>query len=340
MTAKPGNSPEASAAPLHILVVSNHWGVTDNRLRAGVFVDLQIEALRAMGHRVSTFDIGQRHSPTHLLRRLRALRAAVKELRPDVVHARYGTQVAMLSVLSGAPSIITFAGSDLLPGASVSLLRTWAGIALSNLAALKADALICVSEELRRALWWRRGSAHVIPDGVDLDLFAPGSQTEARAKLGWDHDRPTVLLNALRDPANKGLPLARAAMDVLGLQMPEAELVLTPGVDQSEMPNYYNAADLLLCASRQEGSPNVVKEALACNLPVVSVPVGDVPERLEGVEPAAIVPRDPEALADAMASILRARGRSNGRSRVLSLSLTTVAQRVVDVYRGCLDHEP
>jgi teichuronic acid biosynthesis glycosyltransferase TuaC len=94
---------------------------------------------------------------------------------------------------------------------------------------------------------------------------------------------------------------------------------------------------VLLCASMYEGSPNVVKEALACNLPVVSAPVGDVAERLAGVSPSEVVPRDPHIMGEALAKILMARSRSNGREHVAHLSLDQVAQRVLAVYRSVLN---
>jgi teichuronic acid biosynthesis glycosyltransferase TuaC len=103
------------------------------------------------------------------------------------------------------------------------------------------------------------------------------------------------------------------------------------------MPLYYRAADVLLCTSKVEGSPNVVKEALACNLPVVSVPVGDVTERLAGVYPSAIVPRAPKHISEALTKILSERKRSNGREQVRHLSLEHVAQKILQVYRSALN---
>jgi glycosyltransferase involved in cell wall biosynthesis len=104
------------------------------------------------------------------------------------------------------------------------------------------------------------------------------------------------------------------------------------------MPYLMNACDAMVFTSRQEGSPNVVKEALACNLPVVSVPVGDVPERLRGVEGCELCADDrPETIAAALERVLRRGGRCNGREAVTALSENLMAQRVIAIYRAALN---
>jgi glycosyltransferase involved in cell wall biosynthesis len=330
----------------HVLVVSNHWCAQKHVPSAGIFVDRQVASLEKAGAKVSIFDIGTSHSAKagigpipsviHILRKWIELRRLVPVLNPDLVHGRYGTIVGIMAAFAGKPAVITYCGGDLLPGASVSSVRLFSGFLLSNLAALKAKGLICVSEELRLALWWRRSRAIVIPDGVDLDLFSPGSQETSRRQLGWELGHPIVILNVRNDPKAKGLDLATTAMQIVRSKVPTAELRLIENVEPTTMPLYYRGADALLCLSLSEGSPNVVKEALACNLPVVSTPVGDVEERLAGVQPSSVVPRDAEAIADALMQILLERKRSNGRERVFRLGLDQVAQSVLKVYRSVL----
>lgn len=320
---------------MHILVVSNHWGRFDKKTFAGYFVDRQIKSLRRLGVQMDTFDLGTNYSPVILFQRWQTLRDKAKNV--DIVHARYGTVVAVSSVFSGRPTVITFAGSDLLPGASISKLRTYAGIFLSNFASLFASAIICVSDEMCQSLWWKKDSAIVIPNGIDLSIFTPGDQMDARRQLGWRGDHPIAILNAARDPGNKGLPLALDAMKTVKIEIPTAELKLIEGVQPDDMPLCYRAADVLICASRQEGSPNVVKEALACNLPVVSTAVGDVKLRLSGVYPSAIVPRDKHLMGTALIEILKLRNRSNGREHVLQLGLENIAHQVYDVYEKVIN---
>jgi len=324
----------------HVLVVSNHWGAKKSAPSAGIFVDRQLASLEKAGVKVNTFDIGISHSLIQIIKKWIELRRLVQKLDPDLVHGRYGTIVGLVSAFAGRPAVITFCGGDLLLGASIPLVRQYLGFLLSHLAALKAKRLICVSEELRQALWWRKSQGVVIPDGVDLDLFSPGSQEIARNKLGWELSQPIVILNVRNDPTAKGRDLAMVAMQVVRSRIPEAELRLIENVEPGRMPLYYQAADALLCLSLSEGSPNVVKEALASNLPIVSTPVGDVRERLAGVHPSTVVPRDANVIGEALVKILLERKRSNGREHVADLSLENIAQRVVDVYRTALGDRP
>jgi teichuronic acid biosynthesis glycosyltransferase TuaC len=328
------------ATMIHVLVVSNHKEVKSGYACSGVFADRQVASLQKLGVKVTTFDIGSSHSAFHLLRKYLELRRLGRSLVPDIIHGRYGTIVGFLSAFVGRPSVITFCGGDLLSGQSVNLARQYFGFFLSNLGALGARHTICVSEGLRQALWWRKDRAVVIPDGIDLEFFSPGEQSEARKELGWDPRHHIIIFNEGNDPITKGLDLAKAAFDQVRIHIPTAELRVISNVEPKQMPLYYRAADVLLSASKTEGSPNVVKEALACNLPVVSTPVGDVPERLAGVYPSAIVPRDANQIAGALIKILTSKERSNGREHVTHLELAQVARRVIEVYQSALGSKP
>lgn len=320
------------SAPIHVLVVSNHWNKANEKTHFSVWADRQIVALRALGVKISTFDIGTSHSPKHLFERWRALRKAVKELNPDVVHARYGSLVGWLSVWSGKPSIITYAGSDLLVDTGIPKFRAHLSHTVSHLAALRADGLICVSEQLRQILWWRNASAEVIPDGVNLEHFKPYPRDESRQRLGWALDEKVVLMDAMRAPILKGLKYGQEAIEMVKKQIPNARLELISKVNPADMPYYFCASDVLLCASSTEGSPNIVKEAMACNLPVVSTDVGDVRERLEHVTPSRIVARESQPIAEALCEVLKLGQRSNGRDHVGEMSLERIASRVLGVY--------
>jgi glycosyltransferase involved in cell wall biosynthesis len=196
-----------------------------------------------------------------------------------------------------------------------------------------------VSEQLKQQLWWRKRIAIVIPTGVDTDSFYPRARNEARAQLGWPNRERVVLFNGGGHPLLKRLDLAQAAVDVARAICGDIRLTVLNGtVAPDSVPVMMSAADCLLLTSEWEGSPTVVQEAMACNLPVVTVDVGDVQSRLSGVSPTRIVGRDATKIGNAIAEVLTLGQRSNGRSRVEGISNAAIAGQVTSIYRAILTH--
>lgn len=299
-----------------------------------IYVARQVASLEAAGVACQTFTVASRTSPRIIAREWRRLRRKIRAFQPHIVHAHYGTMTAFLAIVSTAlPVIVTYRGSDLNPNRSRGWLREAVGTLLSQAAALRAARIICVSNQLKGKLWWRRERVSVIPCGVDTTAFYPRDLHEARRELGWGENERVVLFNA-GDPVCKRLDLARAAVQFAESLCGRIRFVVLDGnIAPDLVPSMMNAADCLLLTSDWEGSPNVVKEALACNLPVVSVDVGDVRERLERVRPSVIVPRDSCKIGKAISDILRQGQRSNGRESGSGLSSGAVSERIVSLYR-------
>jgi teichuronic acid biosynthesis glycosyltransferase TuaC len=295
----------------------------------------EMKAVCAHGAESHVFFLRSRTNPVAVLREAIRLRKTIREVRPDVVHAQFGTVTALVCVLiSEVPVVITFQGQDLNPSPGISWIRSRLGRIFSQLAARRAAEIICVSPGLRNHLAAIANPVHVLPAGVQMNLFSPLSMEECRAKIGWKPDEKVAVINAGDNPLRKRVDIAQAAVLHAQKSIPNLRLFVFQGrIHPDEMPLYLNAADCLIMASECEGSPCVVKEALACNLPIVSVDVGDVVERLAGVTPSAIVPRDPIALGDKLVEIVRDGHRSNGREKVAELSEESIARKVVDVYR-------
>jgi teichuronic acid biosynthesis glycosyltransferase TuaC len=301
----------------------------------------QAVSVRRQGVDVRSFFLRSRTSPLTVLREWLRLRAEIRNFQPHLVHAHYGSMTAFVAACaSNVPLVITFHGSDLNPVPGDRRLKVLFGHFLSHLAARRASQIICVSPQLVGRLSQVADRVHDVPCGVNLELFRPMSRDECRRALGWDADEKVVLFNARTDPIGKRLDLAEAAARAAKLQINNLRLHVFVGkTDPDQMPLYYNAADCLLMTSDFEGSPMVVKEALACNLPVVSVDVGDVRARLEGVTPSAIVARDPQPLADALVNVVHVNTPSNGRDAIRPYDEEAAARRVVEIYRLAADHE-
>ena len=301
-----------------------------------IFARRQVASLSRSGVRCETFLLASRTSPWLLLKEWRRLRRAIRVFQPDVLHAHYGTVTALVSGLSTrVPFVVTYRGSDLNPDPSASWVLCSIRRLISEIAGLMATRIICVSEQLKQQLWWRKRIAIVIPTGVDTDSFYPRARSEARAQLGWPNRERVVLFNGGGHPLLKRLDLAQAAVDVARAICGDIRLaVLNGNVAPDSVPVMMSAADCLLLTSEWEGSPTVVQEAMACNLPVVTVDVGDVQSRLSGVSPTRIVGRDPTKIGAAIAEVLTLGQRSNGRSRVEGISNAAIAGQVTSIYRA------
>lgn len=299
-----------------------------------IFAKRQQEALHRAGVSSRSFYLSSRTSPLTLLHEATRFRKLMAQFQPDLVHAQYGTMTALFSsILTTVPLVITFRGSDLNPCPSINWFRSLLGRALSQLATLRADQIICVSRGLMDRLCWGKERTTVIPNGVDINSFYPQPQCKARATLGWGLEEKVVIFNAGHNPIVKRLDLALAALDVARNRCGKIRLVVLDGhVAPENIPTLLNAGDCLLVTSDWEGSPNIVKEALACALPIVSVDVGDVRERLTGVTPSRIVKRDVQEIGSALAEILFARQRSNGDEIVKQLASENIAARILSVY--------
>jgi glycosyltransferase involved in cell wall biosynthesis len=238
------------------------------------------------------------------------------------------------AIASPIPLVITFHGSDLNPTPGDLWLKSQLGRVLSHLSAKRACQIICVSPQLRTRISYLGDRVHTVPCGVNMERFHPMPREHCRATLGWNLDAKIVLFNARTDPVGKRLDLAEAAFAHARREIPNLQLHVFRGkTHPDEMPLYYGAADCLLMTSDYEGSPMVVKEAMACNLPVVSVDVGDVAARLAGVAPSAVVARDPAALGEALVDVLRMNCASNGREMAQDVSESAIAKQIASIYR-------
>lgn len=304
-----------------------------------IWADRQAKSIMELGCIIETFAFENRRSLVGLLKGAIALRRKTINFRADLVHVHFAAAQAVMAVLfSPKPVVISFCGSDLLGNYKSSGQKSWSGnlsILLSQIAALGARRCIAKTDELKQALWFSscQNNCEVIPNGVNLDQFHSIPIDAARAVLGWAHNDPVVLFMDRKGAWVKDPLLAIAAFEKAKKRVPQLRMKIIEKEPPDRMPFLLNAADVLLITSRHEGSNNTVKEALACNLPVVSCSVGDIPERLKNVTSSIIVSRDSDALAEALVNILRQRSRSNGREHIVNLSLDNVAQRILKVYK-------
>lgn len=322
---------------MRILTVTNMWP-SHERPNYGAFVKSQVDSLVAAGINNTLYEIEGWRSKAEYLKAMARIPRLARSCRADLVHAHYGySGLAAMGVK--VPLVVSFCGDDLLSrpdGFGGYTLKTRALVRICVRAAHSADAVIVKSEEMRRVIA-DVADVHVIPNGVDLTRFQPQPRAAARAALGWRSDGQVLLFAANRGEVRKNFPLAEAVERRLRERGLDVRLEYIFGKPQTTIVQAMNAADVLLLPSYHEGSPNVVKEAMALGLPVVAAPVGDCNELLRNVHPSAVAERTEEAFTEATARVLVAQSRSNGRAVIEgSLTLEAVAQRVIAVYETAL----
>jgi glycosyltransferase involved in cell wall biosynthesis len=292
------------------------------------FYQLQVQALKAHDITCTTLAVPGKHragsprTPTDYLRFFpQVIRQSLGSY--DLIHANYGLTAPMALSQPRLPVVLSLWGSDL-----EGSYRP-----VSKASARFCDEVIVMSEEMKESLGQK---CTVIPHGVDLDRFQPTSVSGARAELGWDDGTYHVLFPYSPERTVKDYPRAERIVEAAREQVSKPiELHTISGLPHPRVAVYMNASDSLLLTSKREGSPNVVKESLACNLPVVATAVGDVRERLATVEPSAVCEND-EELVENLVSVLKRGERSNGREEAKRVGIEQMADHINDVYERVL----
>jgi glycosyltransferase involved in cell wall biosynthesis len=315
---------------IRVLMVIPVMSYFKGKPQYSAFISREMEALQKAGIEVFAEFLNSRSNPITLWRFSVRLSKIVRDKNIDLIHVQTGT--AGLFLLFSAfkiPSLVTIGGSELLgyPGTSLPMrMRGKIASNLSKAVCRRVDQVLVVSENLAKALPPRLSKPPlVIPRAVNTNFFKPIDKHEARIKLNWEQNKKYI---AFSDPRPHMKVKNRAlANQVIRLVAEKTKTDIELAVIYQKTPDQVklmlNAADALLVTSLHEGSPNIVKEAMACNLPVVSVPCGDVRTRLKGVVNSEVVSYNHSDLADVLIKVLEMKSRSNGRYMLKEQGLTT-----------------
>jgi Glycosyl transferases group 1/Glycosyl transferase 4-like domain len=308
---------------MRVLCLTNLYP-TDRSPHFGCFVKEQVEDLRALGVDVDVCSFDGRDDRLEYVRGARSLGRALTARCFDLVHAHYGLTGAVALTQRRAPVVTTFWGSD--------TFIPWQRRVSYVVARLTVP--LFVSAVGRATL--RRPDAAVVPSAVDTLRFRPRPRAEARRLLGWEEDGIYVLLPGSRQSPVKNAALFDVALEALPGWLHTRPVALE-GYSRDETALVMNAVDVTLMTSLSEGSPIAVRESLACDTPVVSVAVGDVPELIRELPGCAVCDREPAVLARAVLEALQS-GRSGAlRARAEQYSRTRIARKVLGVYEQALN---
>jgi teichuronic acid biosynthesis glycosyltransferase TuaC len=292
----------------------------------GTFVRREIESLRKQGVTVDVLFINGRRSKVSYASAFPRLWGQLLRTGPyDLLHAHYVLSGLVARAQWRLPVVLTHWG--------IEVFKTWQA-PVCGLTTSWFDRLIVQSPAMKERLGVE--DAHVIPAGVDLDRFTPMPIDEARRLIGLPLDKKLVVWAGEHFRPEKRFDIAEKAMGIVSEADRDAELVLLSGKPPDAVPAYLSACDALLLTSDAEGSPNVIKEAMASNLPIVSTAVGDVPEMIGGTAGCYLCSQEPHDVAEKVQAALAFGKRTDGRQAVRRLGLDETSKRIIGVYEEAL----
>jgi len=249
------------------------------------------------------------------------LRKHLKSHKFDIIHAHYSISAFAATFAGASPLVVSLMGGTVKGGC---LVRSFARF----LHKYRWKATIVKSERTKNNI--KITDALVVPNGVDFEKFKFIDKTIARNKVNFN-EKKHIIFAANPKTKEKNYQLAAAAFKLLNSQ--DVELNIVSGIDHNLIPYYMYAADVLILTSSSEGSPNVIKEAMACNLPIVSTDVGDVAQVISKTPGCYITSYDPTDVADKLKKALNFGKPTNGRENIKHLDINTVARKIIDIYK-------
>jgi glycosyltransferase involved in cell wall biosynthesis len=315
---------------MKVLVVTNMYPTQDSPA-FGTFVQEQVEALRNAGVTIDVFYVYGKENKLNYLWGIFRFWAWLMTHRYNLIHAHYVFSGIIARMQFLYPVVLTHHGLEVFTG--------WQRFP-SRMLSRFVNKTILVSQEQKEKLGNKK--AVIIPCGIDFNLFSPMPRDEARKILNIPPSGKKLVLvlwaGDLSRP-EKRFDIVKSAVALARERDPMVELLTVTGIPHNLIPLYVNAANVLLLVSDAEGSPMVIKEAMACNLPIVSTAVGDVPNVIKGVNGCYLCSQDPLDVAEKLLLAVDHPGGTNGREKIGHFEQGFVAKRILALYQEVINGE-
>lgn len=291
------------------------------------FVTEQAEKLKNEGCEVEYFGIVGKGFKGYYSNR-KAYIQKIREVRPDIVHAHGGLSGLFAVLQNEVPVVITFHNGEIL-APSLNLL--------SSIGATRAKLVVYVAEHIRQLSYYKARRYTIIPCGINLSDCSITPYEEARKALGFEPEKKYILFGGAFENLRKNYPLLKEAVSLL----PNKDNIMClemKGLSRAECTLRMCACDLFALPTKSEGSPQALKEAMACNCPIVATDVADIKHLLGDVEGHYICKFDAQDVANQISKAFEFGKRTNGRQRIIELGLTNdlVAKKLVPIYKEVL----
>lgn len=292
------------------------------------FIKEQMDSLTKMGIEFSLFQINKRGILGYLLN-LKPFRRTVKQIKPDLIHAHYGLSALLANMQFSVPVVTTFHGSDI---NDRNILK------YSKLAHRLSVASIFVEKSMKQRIA-KYDKGIIIPCGVETAVFVPIPKLEASNYTALDSGSINILFSSAFDNPVKNYPLAVKACNIAEEKTGKRiNLIELKGYTREQVNLLMNVADCVLLTSFSEGSPQFIKEAMACNCPIISTNVGDVKELIEDIEGCYVTGFSAEEISEKIKLVLNSGKRIESRDKIFKqeLDAESVAKKIVEVYKNVL----
>ncbi len=302
------------------------------------FVTEQGESLRKVGCEVEYFLIKGNY-----IKAVGELKAKIREFNPDIVHAHYGLSAITAELQGLVPVVTTFHNGE---------THSWYINFITSLMSLRAKHVIYVAQHIYDMVYFKARNYSIIPCGVPMDECVVVDKSEARKQLNWDAKKKYVMFGGAFDNTRKNYKLLAEAVDCLKNEgLNDIECIEMKGLSRAECVLRMNACDVFALPTKNEGSPQALKEAMACNCPIVATDVADIKHLLGDLPGHYILPNkkgnaawwkgdehSAEKLAELLRQALAFEGRTKGRERIIKLGLTNeqVAKRIIEIYEDII----
>jgi glycosyltransferase involved in cell wall biosynthesis len=322
-----------------------HIVPTNSKSEIPIFVSKQLEYLQYHGVKNDVFGfqgtkLSLKH-PIRLVLSLRELCKIIKVNKSEVIHAHWGSILGFITTLftsKSKKSILTLRGSDLNRNAFDSIVSNIFRQLFTLVSALFANHIIVMNEQMKGKLFYVKHKVTVLPDGTPNDIFYPRDRYRTKKELDLDLNKKYVIFYRGNRPKTKNLELALKIFAKIKVEIENTEIiVLDNDKSQNEVAKLLSASDLLLFTSLNEGSPNIVREAIACGCPVVSRKVADVAKWIEKSGAGAVIEDDDSLMAEVSIRIIKKSLRSNPNA-IKEVTSGIVNLKLVEIYRQLLNN--
>lgn len=255
------------------------------------------------------------------------LKRKLKKQNYSVVHAHYGLSAIVATFTGAKPIVVSLMGSDVENGG-------WQLFLIKLFSKKRWASTITKSETL--AIKVGKKNCNVLPNGVNLSDFAPEDKIIARNKLGLDKNKKYILFAA--NPERKEKNFSLFSDSINRIKNIKIEVLVLKNIPHNQIATWMNAADVVTLSSLWEGSPNVIKEAMACNRPIVATNVGDIKWLFGNEEGHYLSDFNSEEFANNIINAINfseTHKQTNGRKRIIELELSSdiIAKKIINIYK-------